>query len=66
MLYWTHATFFIHSCLLSIDEAYSHLFNKRGAWNKRGGGAQVAKSINVERGINGGGGVFGKKLGRKT
>ena len=27
---------------------YSHLFNKRGGWNKRGGGAKVAKSINVE------------------
>ena len=24
---------------------YSHLFNKRGAWNKRGGGAKVAKSL---------------------
>ena len=22
---------------------YSHLFNKRGAWNKRGGGAKIAK-----------------------
>ena len=30
---------------------YSHLFNKRGAWNKRGGGAKVAKSLNVEAGI---------------
>jgi hypothetical protein len=27
---------------------YSHLSNKRGGWNKRGGGAKVAKSINVE------------------
>ena len=24
---------------------YSHLFNKRGGWNKRGGGAKVAKSL---------------------
>ena len=31
---------------------YSHLFNKRGAWNKCGGGAIVAKSLNVEVGIN--------------
>ena len=30
---------------------YSHLFNKRGGWNKRGGGAKVAKSLNVEVGI---------------
>ena len=31
---------------------YSHFFNKRGGWNKRGGGAKVAKSLNVEVGIN--------------
>ena len=31
--------------------ASSHLFNSQGGWNKRGGGAQVAKSINVEVGI---------------
>ena len=35
---------------------YSHLSNSRGGWNKRGGGAKVAKSINVE------GGIFWKKL----
>ena len=40
--------------------SYSHLFNKRGAWNKRGGGAKVAKSLNVELGINEEGGIFGK------
>ena len=39
---------------------YSHLFNKRGAWNKRGGGAKVANSLNVELGINEEGGIFGK------
>ena len=39
---------------------YSHLFNKRGAWNKRGVGAKVAKSLNVEFGINEEGGIFGK------
>ena len=31
---------------------YSHLSNNRGGWNKRGGRAKVAKSINVEVGIN--------------
>jgi hypothetical protein len=39
---------------------YSHLFNKRGGWNKRGGGAKVAKSLNVE------GGIFWKKLVHKS
>ena len=42
------------------EGTYSHLFNKRGAWNKRGGGAKVAKSLNVELGINEEGGIFGK------
>ena len=27
--------------------SYSHLFNKRGGWNKRGGSAKVAKSLNL-------------------
>ena len=31
---------------------YSHLFNKRGGWNKRGGGTKVAKSLDGEVGIN--------------
>ena len=44
----------------NIFSTYSHLFNKRGAWNKRGGGAKVAKSLNVELGINEEGGIFGK------
>ena len=30
----------------------SHLSNKRGGWNKRGGGAKSAKSLNVEGVIN--------------
>ena len=30
----------------------SHLSNNCGGWNKRGGGAKVAKSVNVEVGIN--------------
>ena len=33
----------------------SHLSNSLGGWNKRGGGAKVAKSINVEDGF-----FFGK------
>ena len=39
---------------------YSHLFNKRGGWNNREGGAKVAKSLNVEAGINVEAGFFGK------
>ena len=38
---------------------YSHLSNNRGGWNKSGGSAKVAKSINVE------GGIFWKKLVHK-
>ena len=41
---------------------YSLLFDKPGGWNKRGGGAKVAKSLNVELGINVEGGIFWKKL----
>ena len=40
---------------------YSHLFNKIEGWNKRGEGAKVAKSLNVEVGINVEGGIFWKK-----
>ena len=43
---------------------YSYLSNS-GGWNKRGGNAQVAKSINVEVGINMEGGIFWKKLVHK-
>jgi len=43
-----------------LKTTYSHLFNKRGAWNKRGGGAKLAKLLNVELGINVEGGIFGK------
>ena len=46
--------------------AYSHLFNKRGGWNKRRGGAKVAKSLNVEVGINVEGVIFWKKLVHKS
>ena len=41
---------------------YSHLSNSRSVWNKHGGGAKDAKSINVEVGINVEGGIFWKKL----
>ena len=44
---------------------YSHLFNNRGGWNKRGGSAKAAKSINVEVVINVEGGIFWKKLVHK-
>ena len=44
---------------------YSHLSNSHGGWNKRGEGAKVAKSINVEVGINVEGGIFWKKLVHK-
>ena len=46
--------------------AYSHHFNRRGGWNKCGGGAKVAKSLNVEVGINLEGGIFWKKLVHNT
>ena len=36
------------------------LITNREGWNKRGGGAKVAKSINVEVGINVEGGIFWK------
>ena len=39
---------------------YSHLFNKRGGWIKRVGGAKIAKSLNVQVGINVEGGIFWK------
>ena len=35
-----------------LNDGYSHLSNKRGAWNKRGGVAKFAKSLNVDVGIN--------------
>ena len=41
---------------------YSHLSNNRGGWNKHGGGAKYAKSLNVEFGNNMEGGILWKKL----
>ena len=46
-------------CLFII---YSHLSNKCGGWNKRGGGVKVVKSLNMDVGINVEGGIFWKKL----
>jgi hypothetical protein len=36
---------------ISRVNAYSHLSNNRGGWNKRGGEAKIAKSLNAEAGI---------------
>ena len=47
-------------------DAYSHLSNNRGGCNKREGSAKVAKSINVEVGINVEGWIFWKKLVHKS
>ena len=33
------------------ENRYSHLSKSQGGWNKRRGGAKVAKSINVEDGF---------------
>ena len=49
----------------SRENVYSHLSNNRGGWNKRGGRAKVAKSINVEVGINVEGEISWKKLVNK-
>ena len=41
---------------------YSHLCNKHGGWNKRGGDAKFAKLLNMEVGINVEGGILWKNL----
>ena len=43
-----------------LSNTYSNLSNKHGGWNKREGDAKVAKSLNVEVGINVEGGIFWK------
>ena len=48
--------------LALVKFIYSHLSNKLGGWNKCGGGAKFAKSLNVEVGINEEGGILWKKL----
>jgi len=50
----------LESTKSSISCMYSHLFDKHG------GGAKVAKSLNGEVGINGEGGIFWKKLVLKS
>ena len=42
------------------------LFRISATFNKRGGGAKVAKSLNMEVGINMEGGIFWKKLVHKS
>ena len=44
---------------------YSHPSNNRGGWSKRRGGAKVAKSVNVEVGINEEDGIFWNKVVHK-
>ena len=39
-------------CYLWSQDVYSYLSNNRGGWNKRGGEAKIAKSLNVEAEIN--------------
>jgi hypothetical protein len=48
--------------LMKLMIYYSHLSNKRGGWNKHGGGAKFAKSLNVELGTNVESGILWKKL----
>ena len=45
-----------------LSNTYSNLSNKHGGWNKRGGGAKFAKSLNVEIEINVESGILRKKL----
>ena len=45
--------FYVNQLLVMAGSSvYSHLSNKSGGWNKRGGGAKFAKSLNMEVGIN--------------
>ena len=52
VLFPTKKYIFWGSCAKSRINSYSHLSNSRGGWNKRRGDAKVAKSINVEVGLN--------------
>ena len=63
-LVWSscNATVILLSYLSSSLATYSHLSNNREGWNKRGGGAKAAKSINVEIGIHVEGGIVFEKL----
>ena len=46
-----HIGYFQSQATLEVYN-YSHLSNNRGGWNKRGEEAKIAKSLNVEAGIN--------------
>ena len=49
--------------IMHFSTMYSYLSNNHGGWNKRGGGAKVAKSINVEGGnVRGGWIIFSKSI----
>ena len=61
--YTSHLKAILHSTKWQyFQKTYSYLSNKRGGWNKRGGGAKFAKLLNVEVGINVEGGILWKKL----
>ena len=47
---------------INLEGVQKCQITKRGGWNKHGGGAKVAKSLNEEVGINVEGGIFWKKL----
>ena len=49
--------------ILIYLKKYSHLFNNREGWNKREGGAKIAKSLNWNKR---GGWIFWKKLVHKS
>ena len=52
----------LHKLKKKTSITHSHLSNKRGGWNKRGGGTKFAKSLNMEVGINVKGWILWKKL----
>ena len=49
---------YLHSVIVQYIQSliyyipYSHLSNNRGGWNRRGGEAKIARSLNAEAGIN--------------
>ena len=55
----------LKSKISCLKPTYFQLSNNCEGWNKRGGGAKVAKSINLEVGINMEGGTFWKKIVNK-
>ena len=65
MTQWPLSFYIVQIIYGSKVPIYSHLSNNRGGWNKRGGSAKLAKSINVEARIKVEGGIFWKKLVHK-